>query len=234
MVIAPTADTRHRKVYLEIRRGLLLGAFPPDHRFKASELCAEYDSSVSVIREALTLLSEQGLIRREPHKGFSVLEINEAQVNDIAFMRIELESLAVRRSIERGGAEWEVGVVAAHHHLSIVPNLSVREDPAANEVWIGAHRAFHEACGSACGSDRLIATLAQLFHQSEVVRQLAKLEHGHSRDVAGEHRAIADAVVSRDSERAVGLIRDHLNATRESCIQALSHTQRQEEQWISS
>lgn len=225
MARTPAAETRHRSLYLDIRRNLLLGSFPAGHRFKVNDLCTTYSASVSVVREALTRLSEQGLVRLEPNKGFSVPAINEADVNDIAFLRTEMESLAVRRSIELGGPDWEVSVVAAHHHLAITPNATIEEDPEANERWTGAHRAFHEACAAACGSDRLLAYRAQLYDQSEVIRQLAKLRTGRTRNVAAEHQAIADAVIGRDADLATRLLHDHIDATRVSCVTSLAASQ---------
>lgn len=222
MARTPAAETRHRSLYLTIRRNLLLGAFPPGHRFKLADLCVEHETSVSVAREALTRLSEQGLVKLEPNKGFSVPAFAADEVNDVAFLRIELETLAVRRSIELGGPDWEVGVVAAHHQLSITPNATLEEDPEANERWTSAHRAFHEACAAGCGSPKLLAFRAQLYDQSEIIRQLAKLRHGKSRNVAAEHQAIADAVVSRDADAAARLLCVHIETTRASCIEAMA------------
>jgi DNA-binding GntR family transcriptional regulator len=212
------AETRNHSLYLDIRRNLLRGRFPVGHRFKLTEMCAEHGTSVSVVREALTRLSEQGLVVLEPNKGFSVPSFTDAEINDVAFVRSEIESIAVRRSIEQGGIEWESRVVAAHHRLAITPNAALDEDPEANELWTSAHRTFHEACAAACGSARLLTYRAQLYDQSEVIRQMAKLHQGKRRNVAGEHAAIANAVVARDAEKALQLLHKHIETTRLACL----------------
>lgn len=219
------AETRNHSLYLDIRRNLLLGHFPPGHRFKLTQLCSERGVSVSVAREALTRLSGQGLVVLEPNKGFSVASLTDAEINDVAFLRSEIESLAVRRSIELGDLSWEAGVVAAHHQLSVTPNATLDEDPEANELWTAAHRAFHEACAVGCDSPRLLAFRAQLYDQSEVIRQMAKLREGKIRDVAAEHAAIADAVVSRDADTAARLLHHHIDATRQACLHSLASGQ---------
>lgn len=56
------AETRNHMIYLQIRKNLLRGHFPPGHRFRLTQLCEEYGASVSVVREALTHLSSQGLV----------------------------------------------------------------------------------------------------------------------------------------------------------------------------
>ncbi|GAA3767802.1 GntR family transcriptional regulator [Streptomyces phyllanthi] len=219
------AETRHHTLYLEIRRNLLRGSFPAGHRFKLSKLSSELGVSVTVAREALTRLSEQGLVVLEPNKGFSVPDFTDAEINDVAFVRKEIESIAVRRSIEQGGIEWEARVVAAHHQLAVSPNAALDEDPEANEAWTNAHRAFHEVCAAACGSPRLLAFRIQLYDQSEIIRQMAKLHRGRQRDVAGEHAAIAEAVVARNADKAVQLLHTHIERTRLSCLESWAAAQ---------
>jgi DNA-binding GntR family transcriptional regulator len=111
-------------------------------------------------------------------------------------------------------------VVAAHHRFASTPNAALDEDPAANERWTEAHRRFHEACAAACASSRLITYRTQLYDQSELIRQLAKLYGRGRRDVAAEHAAIAGAVIARDAETADALLRRHIDATRRSCLEA--------------
>ncbi|MFK0156569.1 GntR family transcriptional regulator [Streptomyces sp. NPDC090499] len=225
MARTDAGETRHHALYLEIRRNLLRGSFPAGHRFKLSKLAAELGVSGTVVREALTRLAEQGLVVLEPNKGFSVPDFTDAEINDVAFVRKEIESIAVRKAIEQGGIEWEAGVVAAHHQLSASPNAALDEDPEANEAWTSAHRAFHEACASACGSPRLLTFRTQLYDQSEIIRQMAKLHRGRQRDVAGEHAAIAEAVVARDADKAVQLLNAHIERTRLSCLESWAAAQ---------
>ena len=216
------AETRNFSLYLDIRRNLLRGSFPAGHRFKLSELCVEHEASSSVVREALTRLAGQGLVRLEPNKGFSVPTFDDAEINDIAFVRAEIESLAVRRAIEIGDIAWEAGVVAAHHQLAVTPSATMEEDPEANERWTSAHRAFHYACAAGCGSQRLLAFRAQLYDQSEIIRQMAKIRQGKWRNVAAEHAAIAAAVVARDADKATELLHKHIDTTRQACLHSFA------------
>lgn len=216
------AETRNHTLYLDIRRNLLRGRFPVGHRFKLQELCIEYSASASVVREALTQLAGQGMVLLEPNKGFCVPSYDDAEINDVAFVRSEIETIAVRRSIELGGIDWEAGVIAAHHKLAATPNATLEEDPEANERWTGAHRAFHQACAAGCESPRLLAFRTQLYDQSEIIRQMAKLRQGKWRDVAAEHAAIAEAVVARDADRAADLIHRHIDLTRQACLHAFA------------
>ncbi|MBO0729525.1 MAG: FCD domain-containing protein [Acidimicrobiaceae bacterium] len=220
MALTAKGSTRNESIYLDIRRNLLRGEFGPGHRFKLSELCAESGMSVSVVREALTRLAEQGLIRSEPHKGFYVPSYTVEQIKDIAFMRAELESLAITLSVERGAVDWEASVVAAHHELALTPRALLSEDPEANERWSLAHGAFHRACAAGCGSPRLIALRQALYDEAEILRQMAGLHGRTQRDVEGEHAGISQAVIQRDAALASRLVKEHIAATAVTSVNA--------------
>jgi GntR family transcriptional regulator, carbon starvation induced regulator len=212
VAVTAEASSRSESIYLDLRRRLLRGQFVPNHRLKLSDLCAERGVSVSVVREALTRLAEQGLIHSQPNKGFYVPLYTVEEINDLAFMRSHIEPLAITRSVERGDAAWEASVVAAHHELRLTPRTTAAADPVANEQWSRAHAAFHAACAAACGSPRLLATRQRLYDEAEALRQMSD-SGGRRRDVEGEHSAIVRAIVARDASRAAELIGKHVQTT---------------------
>jgi DNA-binding GntR family transcriptional regulator len=93
-------------------------------------------------------------------------------------------------------------------------------DPAGNQRWSRAHAVFHAACVAACGSPRLVATQYRLYDEAEVLRQMSDMSGGMSRDVEGEHAAIAEAITTRDADRAVELIRRHVEITAGLSVKA--------------
>jgi DNA-binding GntR family transcriptional regulator len=126
---------------------------------------------------------------------------------------MQVESLAVRLSIEQGNAAWEASVVATHHELRLTPRVPAGVDVVASEHWSRAHAAFHAACGAACGSPRLIRLRQRLYDEAEAMRQMAGLSGGRSRDVEGEHAALAKAIVARNADRAADLTVKHIETT---------------------
>jgi GntR family transcriptional regulator, carbon starvation induced regulator len=219
MAATKGATSRSESVYLYLRQRLMRGEFGPNHRLKLSDLCAESGTSVSVVREALTRLAEQGLIQFEPNRGFFVRFATIDEVNDLAFIRAQIEGLAIRLAVGRGGPAWEASVVAAHHELTLTPFVMTSIDPAANEEWSRVHSAFHSACASACGSPRLIAMRARLFDEGEVLRQMLEFTN-EQRDVAAEHAAIVDAVIARDADKAEELMAQHVQLTADLSAKA--------------
>ena len=99
MAVTEEASSRSEAIYLDLRQKLLRGEFTPNYRLKLSELCAQRGVSVSVVREALTRLAEQGLIQSQPNKGFYIPNYSVEEINDLAFLRSHIEALAIRLAI---------------------------------------------------------------------------------------------------------------------------------------
>ena len=78
------------------------------------------------------------------------------------------------------------------------------------------HRDFHTALIAAARAPRLMRMIDQLVDQTERYRaiRLTQVDPARlTRDVAAEHRALADATIARDPS-AVGLLAEHLDRTR--------------------
>lgn len=207
--------TRGGVVYAQIREDIFQGVFEPGQRLRLVELAQRFSVSQSVVREALTRLSEQGLVRAAPQQGFSVVTVSLADLNELTEARIDIETLVLRRSMERGDITWEASVVAAHHHLAGTEVTGA--EGALNSDWFPVHERFHQTLLDACGNARLLAAALSLRDAATLYRRWSlPVGHDTDRDVAAEHQAIVDAVLDRDAERAVGLLAQHIDRTSQA------------------
>ena len=62
-------------------------------------------------------LEAEGLVELEQNKGFRVSEVSRENLLDLMRTRIEIESIALRWSLEKGGVEWEANLLSAFHRL---------------------------------------------------------------------------------------------------------------------
>jgi GntR family carbon starvation induced transcriptional regulator len=137
-------------------------------------------------------------------------------LNELYRIRTLLECEALALAMRHGDDHWEAQIVAACYRLERAPLPRGRERGAAVIEWETRHRAFHTALIAAAPAPRLIRMIDQLVDQTERYRAI-RLVQGDTarltRDVAAEHRALADATVARDRS-AVGLLAQHLERTR--------------------
>jgi DNA-binding GntR family transcriptional regulator len=209
------AVSRVHEVYERIRQDILAARLAPGERLKASPLCEQFGASLTVVREALTRLAEQGLVSFEPQAGFSVVTLDADGLTDLTEVRVQVESLALTWSIERAGLTWETGVVAALFVLGRTAQHIPGDSGEMSEEWAAAHAAFHTALAGGCGSPVLMDIRAGLYDRSELYRRWAQPVVREGRDVHAEHTAIAEAALKHDVAAATSLLELHLRRTAE-------------------
>lgn len=203
-----------------LRSEILSGVVPPGSKIKLVPLARRYAISRGPLREAASRLAAEGLVSIEDQRGFRAAPISRADLLDLTRTRQRVELLALRDAVEHGDLAWEGRVTAAEHVLARV--TAHDGSPAARALFADKHAEFHAALVEACPSSYLLDFRARLYALTERYRNLAAAHDAsrRARDVAAEHRAIADAVVARDAERACALLGAHLAHTAEGLVAA--------------
>lgn len=213
MAVRGSAVTLSEHAYERIRADILLQRIEPGQPLRLAALAADVGVSMSVVREALTRLSEQGLVTASPNQGFRVVPLSENDLVDLTRLRVILECSALERSIAEGDLAWEGLVVSTHHILerAAPPDGA---GPEHWEQWILAHAAFHDALSSACGSPRLLGLVRPLRDSAEIYRQWSgPVARERGRDVAREHRTLMELATARRAEEASAALKYHIETT---------------------
>jgi len=214
------ADDRPRSltsaVQERLRADILSTRLLPGQKLHIAGLAKQFSVSLAAVREALSRLVADGLVHASDQRGFRVSPVSLADLADVTQTRIDIEGLALRRSIERGSQTWLTGVEAAFEALKAVPYRYPDQPGVHYEEWVVRHRIFHRALVNACGSPWLLGFRDVLHEQSERYRRLSiRREVGKTRDVEAEHAAIVDATLRRDADLAVAALSQHFTITME-------------------
>jgi DNA-binding GntR family transcriptional regulator len=167
--VTATPATRTGQVHDMLRSELLNGVLPPGQKLTMAGLTERFGVSQSVIREALTRLTEQGLLVATPQRGFRVRGLSIRDIAELTETRVQAESLAIRLAVQRGDLRWETGILAAHHRLERTP--VTRDDGTVSEDWSVRHRDFHRALLAGCGNRRLESVASSLRDSAELYRR---------------------------------------------------------------
>ena len=200
-----TSDLRAR-----MREDIILAELSPGQRLKLDELRGRYGASVGSLREALVQLVSEGFVTAESNRGFCVAAISLRDLDDITEMRVDLERKAMALSIEFGNDQWEADIVAAYHLLTKA--AAVDAVASHGRVWWERHNVFHETLVSACPSAWLLRFREILFDHSHRYRTLA-IQQSASPGRLEEHKALMEAAISRDAEKATALVENHIRKT---------------------
>jgi DNA-binding GntR family transcriptional regulator len=196
-----------------LRADILSTRLLPGQKLHIAGLAKQFSVSLAAVREALSRLVADGLVQASDQRGFRVSPVSLADLADVTQTRIDIEGLALRRSIERGDQTWLDSVKASHDRLREVPYRYPDEPGVHYDEWVVRHRVFHRALVNACGSQWLLGFRDVLHEQSERYRRLSIRDVSNVRDVEAEHAAIVEAALRRDADAAVAALARHFSTT---------------------
>lgn len=212
--------------YSCLRAGILHGELEAGQLLRPASLQARFGLGLTPIREALGRLAAEGLVDVETNRRTRVRAATGPEFADLMATRRRVERWCLEAAIASGDAAWEAEIRLALGLLLAAPLPANAGDRAAAAVWEAAHRRFHRALVDACGSAWMLRFWSQLSDQSERYRKVRLLHRAQAaaevRDLAGEHTALAQAALARDTERATSLMDAHLLATERSVARLLA------------
>ncbi|SFK54100.1 GntR family transcriptional regulator [Falsiroseomonas stagni] len=202
------SETAGERAYRLIRADILRGVLEPGRKLKLDALRDAYDAGVGTLRETLSRLVAERLVIAEGQRGFEVAPFSPTELRELAGLRLLLEGHAMEQSFRAGDVEWEARVVAAHHKLSLMEERLLAGDGAALDGWRRFDAQFHQSLIAACGSRTLMAMHAAMFDRYQRYQNRALGFRGAI--AAGEHAALRDAALRRDSGAARRILDAHI------------------------
>lgn len=216
-------ETLQARVLAQIRADIVKCRLMPNERLTLDALREQYRAGYSPIREALMRLAAEGMVQLEQNKGFRVASVSQDSLFDVMQSRIEVESIALRRSIENASVDWEADLLAAFHRLSKQNKLTNTQPRTISSEWSKEHRAFHRALVAACRSSIMLSFRESLFEKAERYVALAITSNLPLRNDVAEHEQIMGAALARNAARAVALNTEHIERTLNKVAKSLEH-----------
>lgn len=201
--------------YQRIRADILFGRLRPKQKLPLEVLRETYGVSVSTLREILSRLASEGLVRAEGQRGFETAPISPEELKELAELRLLLESHAMEASFSRADVEWEGRVVSAHHKLAAIEQ-ELRSGAADHQLWKRYDSEFHHALISNCGSSSLLASHMAVF--DKYFRYLIIALSFRGDVVSIEHRQLLECALTRDAPRAKAVLAAHINECVEHAL----------------
>ena len=206
MSVKPTGRATKQQIHAALRGEIILGHRKPGERLAVDDLKSRFGTSVTPVRDALQMLSQEGLITIKPRSGYFVTRITLKELSDMLELREILEVAAVERAAETITAAQLTALSKVHAGYA-------GDDDGAYTRYTDENRQFHYLLAQASGNQELARTLRRLHDRLArfmVIRKAGKhLENIHkglidrlaARDVAGAKKAILEEV--RNSRLAI-------------------------------
>ncbi len=204
--------TRAAAVAEELRRMIRSGELAPGTPLRQDHLAQRFGVSSTPVREALTTLTRERLVRHDPHRGAVVYPPTAADVRENFEIRLALEPMATRLAAEHG-SDAELA-----HLRELLPALEAAVGDVDAAAYASADSAFHRAIFAAAGRPLLLEMLESLRDAASAWAHLhvhGGIDPALLARLHGQHLELVDAVVDRDGDRAQAIAADHVWLTAE-------------------
>jgi DNA-binding GntR family transcriptional regulator len=215
----PTALSLHEEVADTLRTRIFAGEMPPGSFVDEVALCETLKISRTPLREALKVLTAEGLVRHEPRRGCFVNEVTEKDLDEIFPVIALLE----------GRCAHEAALHASDADLAELEVLhdKLQRHAKAKRIndYYAANFAIHEAIIALADNRWLALVIGDL----RKIVKLARLQQLHApgrlEQSLSEHMAVFAALKARDAEGAEAAMRTHLTRQRVA-LRELARNQR--------
>jgi DNA-binding GntR family transcriptional regulator len=174
-----------------------------EFRLDERQLSEDLGVSRTPIREAMTVLEQEGFVRSVPRRGIFVVRKTKREIFDLIVVWAALESMAARLAAVSASAEDIKGLRRLFN--------AFREESAAEQMneYSQANIAFHQAILRMGGCRLIVDMTGNLFLHMRAIRAVSIRQENRFEISLREHTAIIDALEARDADTAERLVREH-------------------------
>lgn len=200
--LRPIIETARREhataqdfVLQAVRDAILTSVFEPGARLRQEQLADMFGTSRIPVREALRALEYEGLVRSEPHRGFTVTSLDADDVDEVYELRMLLEGEAVRLAIP---------LLTDEDLTELDALFQAMAGSAEPDAQLAARERFYLRLFAVAGRPRLLSLILRL--RQEVARALRWPTIQYS---PSHHAEFFEAVKSGDADAAVAHLEAH-------------------------
>ncbi|QCR20215.1 GntR family transcriptional regulator [Agrococcus sp. SGAir0287] len=211
-VAAPVKE----QVVTAIRDAILDFQLRPGDRLVEREIIESMEVSRATVREAISVLASEGLVTIVPQKGAHVTSPSLEDAEDLYEVRASLESLVVRRFIDRAN-DVEVAQLVA-----TVDRMAERlDEPPTIVDFLKAKDAFYDVLLAGARSASLTQLLGSIQARVRLLRVTSLSTADRLPHVVHEMREIVEAIEARNPDRAARLMAEHIHMASRLALRAL-------------
>lgn len=178
----------------------------PGQRLDEAVLADELGISRTPLREALKVLSTEGLVDLQPHRGCYVTELSLKDLEEIFPIMAMLEGRVAREVAAKRSTEQMKALDALHEKLE--------RHAASGDIdrYYETNYLFHDSMQEFAGNRWLQVVIGDLRKLLKLSRHRSLRLEGRLNQSLGEHHALMKALHTRNADRAEAVMRDHLLA----------------------
>ncbi|CAG9195480.1 GntR family transcriptional regulator [Paraburkholderia tropica] len=172
-------------------------------RLDEKELTEKLGVSRTPVREAMTLLEQEGFLRTVPRRGVYILRKTRKEIVEMIYMWAALESIAARLATQRASDE-EIARLR-----SMFADFDDARPAEHIEEYSEANIMFHQSLVELSKSPIIVETIKNIFMHVRAIRRMTIAQSDRASRSIVDHMRIIEALEARDTERVERLVRQH-------------------------
>lgn len=205
--MAQGSGTSKTRIYREIRRSIIMGHRKPGERLDVEALARQFETSVTPVRDALQMLSQEGLVTIKPRSGYFVVRITLKQLRDMLQLRKILEMAAIEQAALRMNPELIQELRSVHAGYT-------GDDDESYDRYTDENRRFHYLVALASGNFELAELIGHLHDR--LARFMVLRHAGRSQEIT--HARIAEALEANDAEAAKAALLEDIDTSEDAIL----------------
>ncbi|CUH70124.1 putative HTH-type transcriptional regulator YdfH [Thalassovita autumnalis] len=194
-------------VFEALRKAIIEGELQDGEPLRQDEIARMFNTSRIPVREAISRLEEQGLVKSQRYKGAVVAGLSLEEASEVFDFRALVECEVIRRAVPQMSPTLLAEARAYCEDFAASPNPM---------DWGDLNRKFHGALYSACALPYHISVVDNAMDRIDrYLRAQLVLSDGMERANI-EHLAILEACEKGDAERAAALTLAHIEGAKAS------------------
>ncbi|WP_114811757.1 GntR family transcriptional regulator [Paraburkholderia kururiensis] len=172
-------------------------------RLDERELSEKLGVSRTPVREAMTLLEQEGFLRMVPRRGIYIVRKSKREIVEMIQMWAALESMAARLATLHASDDE---IAKLRHMFDDFRDTTPAEHI---EEYSDANIAFHQAIVELSKSQIILDTIKNIFIHVRAIRRMTISQSDRASRSIVDHLRIIEALEKRDTELAEKLVRQH-------------------------
>lgn len=206
----------HQQAYNIIAEQIISGSLKPGARITEKEIASILGVSRTPVREAMKLLSKDGLIEVIPHKGAIVRKLSLIDIKEIYEIRAVLEGLGAKL------ASKHIPKKELDKIIESVKTCKDELDKGRVEFFVEFDTKLHSLILTYCGNKHLQKTINSLnnliyYFRVEIAKKIER-----SIEAFHEHNRLLQALKNQDGDLAEEAMKDHILRTTERTLKDMN------------
>jgi DNA-binding GntR family transcriptional regulator len=194
----------HNEVADRLRELITRGELAPGQRLNERLLTERFGISRTPLREAVKILSSEGLVKLLPNRGAVVTTITRADAEDMFQVMAVLEALGGELACLRASDEDIAEIVELHKQMRAYH----ADGDLAN--YFEFNQRIHERIIDCARNRELADAYRRISVRIRRARYMANFSTPRWNEAMDEHEQMLDALIQRDSERLKAILAMHL------------------------